>query len=209
MRLLQGPARLTGSRARAWAGIAGPAAFVAAWGVLGATRGGYSSVNDPISRLAEIGSPTRPVMTAALLTFAAGVVAYVPVLRLRFPGSTARAATVTALATVGIAAAPLGGRGGDEVHGVIAGIAYVGWAAMPLLAGRTQLDRGERTAATVSIGAGLAIAVALATSVLQQDRTGLTQRLGLTIGDLWFMASAAAELRSASSHRERRGVVGG
>lgn len=193
-----GSPRMNGSGWRAWAGIVGPAAFIAAWWALGSTSSGYSPIHDPISRLAAIDAPTRPVMTAGLLVFAAGVVAYVPVLRTRFSAGAARAATITALATVGIAAFPLGGIGGDEVHAVVAGVAYAAWAATPLLAGRAQLEHGDRTAATVSIATGIAVAVMLTVSVVVQDGTGLTQRLGLTLGDLWVMASAAVALRSAS-----------
>ena len=45
---------MSAPRWRAFAGIAGPATFIAAWSVLGATRSGYSPVHDPISRLAAV-----------------------------------------------------------------------------------------------------------------------------------------------------------
>ena len=47
----------------AWGGIIGPSVFVTDWAILGATKSGYSPVSDAISRLAELGSSTRPQMT--------------------------------------------------------------------------------------------------------------------------------------------------
>src|SRR5688572_24486554 len=107
-------------RWRAWAGVAGPVAFITAWASLGATRGGYAPVHDPISRLAEIGASTRPAMSLGFLAFAAGVGAYAPNLRGTYGVGAQRAATVTAAASVGIAALPLGGVGGDHAHAVMA-----------------------------------------------------------------------------------------
>ena len=187
---------MTVLRWRARAGIAGPTVFIAAWWALGAIRDGYSPVNDPISRLAALDTPTRPVMTAGMLVFAAGVGAYAPILRTRYSGGAARAATLTAIATLGIAALPLGGHGGDEPHALAASVAYATLAATPLLAGRALLQHGDRRAAAVSIATGVAVAAALAASVALPHGTGLAQRLGLTIGDLWIMASAVAELRA-------------
>lgn len=184
------------SRRRAWAGIAGPTAFIAAWATFGSLQAGYSPAHDPISRLAAIDAPTRPVMTAGLVVFAASMCAYASVLRTRFSRGAARAAMLTAAATAGIAALPLGGRGGDLPHGLAAGIAYAAFAAVPLLAGRAQLARGHRHAAATSMATGMAVAATLAASLALPDGTGLAQRVGLTIGDLWIMSTAAAALRS-------------
>lgn len=181
---------------RAWAGIAGPTVFIAAWWTLGSFRDGYSPVKDPISQLAAIDAPTRPVMTAGLLVFATTICAYASVLRTRFSGGAAGAAMLTAAATVGIAALPLGGRGGDVPHALAAGVAYAALAAIPLLAGRVQLARGHRYAAATSIATGMAVASTLVASLTLPHGTGLAQRVGLTIGDLWIMSSAVAALRS-------------
>ena len=56
--------------------IAGPVAFVTAWAALGAGAGGYDPARDAISRLAALGAPTRPAMTAGLLALAAGMGLY-------------------------------------------------------------------------------------------------------------------------------------
>lgn len=194
---------MTASRWREWAGIAGPTAFIAAWSTLGSGWDGYSPVNDPISRLAALGAPTRPAMTAGLVVFAAGVGAYAPVLRSRSPGA-ARAATITAAATLGIAALPLGGLGGDGPHATAAGLAYAALAATPLLAGRAALARGDRRAAAVSIATGLTVAAALTASIVWPHQTGLAQRLGLTIGDAWIIASAVTALRATSPGQRTR-----
>jgi hypothetical protein len=199
------PARMTAPTRRAWAGIAGPTAFIAAWATLGALRGGYSPVNDPISQLAAIDAPSRPFMTAGLVVFAASMCAYAPVLRTRFSRGAAGAAVLTAAATVGIAALPLGGRGGDVPHGLAAGAAYASLAAVPLLAGRAQLAGGHRGAAAGSIATGMAVAATLAASVALPYGTGLAQRVGLTIGDVWIMSSAVAGLRSEPPSCQPRG----
>ena len=182
---------------RACAGIAGPAAFIAAWSTLGATRVGYSPLQDPISRLAAVGAPTRPVMTAGFLTFAAGVGTYAPVLRTAGLSGAARAATITAASTLGIAALPLDGAGGDQPHAVAAGIAYAALAATPLLAARPLAQRGAHRTAAASVAIGLTVAGALAASVLLPRGAGLAQRLGLTVGDLWIIASAVHGLSAS------------
>ena len=55
------------------AGVVGPSAFVAAWAIAGARRDGYSPVDDAISRLAEVGASSRPVMNAGFVTFGVAV----------------------------------------------------------------------------------------------------------------------------------------
>lgn len=186
------------SRWRAWAGIAGPVAFIATWSVLGTVRAGYSAVQDPISRLAAVGAPTRPVMTAGFVAFAAGVGLYSSVLREQDLGDASLAAKITAAAALVIAALPLGGPAGNVPHAVAAVVAYAALAAMPLLAARPLAAQGDGRAAVASIVAGAAIAAALAISVVGSDGTGLAQRVGLTVGDLWIMASALRSLRARS-----------
>src|SRR6202011_5852755 len=45
----------------------GPAAFVTAWATTGAATKGYSPIDDAISRLAAVGTTTRPFMTAGFV----------------------------------------------------------------------------------------------------------------------------------------------
>jgi hypothetical protein len=179
------------SRWRALGGVAGPAAFVTAWSVLGARRGGgYSPIDDPISRLAAVDAPTRVAMTAGFLAFAAGVSMYAQELRRASGSGAGRAALATALATVGIAATPLDSPLGGVPHAACAGLAYATLAATPLLAARRLRDEGHATAATTSTALGLASGACLLTSILAPSATGFWQRVGLTLGDVWIVASA-------------------
>jgi hypothetical protein len=160
-------------------------------------------VHDPISRLAAVGASTRPVMTAGFVAFAAGVGAYAAVLRDHDLRGSARAVTLTAAATLGVAALPLGGTGGDHGHALSAAIAYAALAAAPLLASGPLARRGARTAAAASIAAGVTVAGALAASVVLPSGVGLAQRVGLTVGDLWIM-STALQFLGASGAQESR-----
>lgn len=196
---------VSGLRWRSCAGIVGPAVFIAAWSTQGAIRAGYSPVHDPISRLAALGASTRPAMTAGFVAFAAGVGAYTSVLQGHHLRGAARAATLTAAATLGVAVLPLGGTGGDHGHAIAAGIAYAALAATPLLACGPLARRGARTAAVASIFAGVTVAGALAASVVLPSGAGLAQRVGLTIGDLWIM-STALQFLGVSGARESRCV---
>ena len=164
----------------------GPAAFVAAWALLGATAEGYDPTRQAISRLAALGAPTRPAMTAALVILGAGMVLYGLAVR---PGRWWPVAVVNGLATFAVAALPLGGRY-DTAHGWAAAAGYVTLAAIPLVAAR----RGARLPVVV----GVACAACLLASVLV-TRDGLFQRLGLTIGHAWVALSAITLVRSPTS----------
>lgn len=150
----------------------------------------YSPSADPISRLAAVGAPTSFAMTAGFLVFATGVLLYSRELRLALPGPAALAAAVSGVASVGIAATPLGSALGDTLHAICAGIAYVAIAITPILGGRSLGHKGRRQAAAVSIAIGLASTVSLAASILASPWAGVLQRLGLTLGDAWIIATA-------------------
>jgi hypothetical membrane protein len=186
------------SQRRALAGAAGPAAFIATWAVLGANTKGYSPVRDPISRLAAAGTRTQPAMTAGLVALGVGVASYSGELRRALPGPAGTAALVTAVASIGIAATPMDSAIGGTPHVVAAGLTYASLAVTPLLASRALAEK-HRGLATVSVAAGLAAATCLAMSVTTKTRTGLWQRLGLTIGHSWVVGSAL--LIAASSVR--------
>lgn len=190
------PSRVAGA-----SGVLGPASFVGAWAVCGALRDdGYSPVQDAISQLARVGSPTRAGMTAGFLGF--GLL--LPVFAQRLPelvgaGRALRvAATVAGVSTLGVAILPLqrdaGGRG-DALHAVAAGIGYVAMAASPLLAAPALRRTGRRRAAALSVGVGVASATALTISVTTGP-TGLWQRVGLGVVDAWFAGWALHSLRA-------------
>lgn len=180
----------TGRRRAAWGGVVGPAAFIAAWSILGARASGYSPVHDPISRLAAAGQPSQAAMTGGFLAFGAGVSLYAVAIRSALSGATGLAAATTAAATVGIAALPLGTAGGDRPHAVAAGIAYTALALTPLLGARALARMGRRRAALGSVLVGVAAGASLAASAVASSKVGLLQRAGLTIGDGWIAATA-------------------
>lgn len=187
-----GPVPVTGLRR--WAavgGIAGPVAFIAAWSILGARRSGYSAISDPISRLAALDTQSRTQMTAGFVAFGTGVAMFVPALARVLPGGAAAAAATTAAATVGIAALPLGAAGGDSPHHYAAALAYAGLTAAPLLAARTYAAAGRRPATMASLATGVVVGTALVASALAPGANGFFQRLGLTVGDAWIIATAA------------------
>jgi hypothetical protein len=174
--------------------VIGPAVFVAAWSVLGARTAGYSPTEDAISRLAADGASTQAAMTAGFVVFGTGLPLYGAALRRNLPGPAWVLATATGVATLGVAATPLGSSGGDALHGAFAGLGYATLAAVPLAAARPLAARGRRRWAQWSVAAGVAAAACLA-ATLAGPRHGLFQRAGLTIADVWVVASAIDVLR--------------
>jgi hypothetical membrane protein len=179
------------SRLTALGGVMGPAAFIGAW-TLGAamTRRDYSSVDQAISRLAEVGADSRVVMTTGFVALGFGVPIYATALRQAVGGHAWITATATGITTLIVAATPLAlSATVDKAHTVFAGIGYVTLAATPLLSARPLLQRGNRRLARFGVAAGIASAVSLvlASSGLP---TGLLQRIGLTTTHIWIAVSA-------------------
>ena len=179
-------------RLTAAGGIVGPAAFVTAWAVAGARTPGYSPVEDAISRLAAIGAPHRPLMTAGFVVFGVAVPAFGLALRDELDDGPAWiAAVATGLATLGVAATPLDDGGGDDTaHAVAATIGYVTLAATPLLAA-SHLEGRRRT---VARAVGTVAAASLAATTVG-PASGLFQRMGLTVVDAWLGMTAWRMLR--------------
>ena len=114
--------------------MVGPAAFVTAWSVLGATTSGYSPVDDAISRLAASGAPTRVPMSVGFAVFGAGMGVYGASLRAALPGPAWALAAATGAATLAVAALPLATSMGDTPHNVAADIGYATLAALSVAA---------------------------------------------------------------------------
>ncbi|HTK15313.1 MAG TPA: hypothetical protein VL769_02885 [Acidimicrobiia bacterium] len=110
----------SGARRCALGGIVGPTAFVVAWSIGSVAASHYSAIDDAISRLAEVGAPTRALMTAGFVVYGAGFL----------------------------------------------------------------------ISSLVGAGAGISLLATTAT-----DLNGLFQRIGLTIVDVWIVATAVAILR--------------
>ena len=180
----------------AWGGVVGPAVFVADWAVLGAVRPGYSPVNEAISRLAEVGTTTRPEMTGGFVVYGAGLITYGLARRQRRPGRAWAWAVATGVATLGVAAFPLGRPLSEAAHAVFAVAGYATLAALPIAASGALADVGHRRLSRLSVLAGTTTGALLLASALGAPAHGLTQRLGLTVGDAWVARSAAAMLRN-------------
>lgn len=168
------------------AGVVGPTAFVAAWAIAGARRDGYSPIEDAISRLAELGASSRPLMNAGFVTFGVAVPTFAVAARQALGPPATAALVVAGLSTLGVAATPLG-PGPDTAHGVFAGIGYVAMAAAPVLADR-------RRGALVS-----AIAAASLVATTVGPAHGLFQRLGLGVVDAWIVVTALRQRRENRS----------
>lgn len=174
---------------RRLAGVVGPAAFVGAWIVGSVLRrsSGYSPVDDAISRLAEAGASTAPLMTAGFVTFGVAVPAFALADR-RALGTPGTAALVLAgLGTLGVAATPLHPTDDVPLHAVAAIAGYAGTALAPML---SSTDR--------NVPLGVASAVCLAATAFG-PANGLLQRAGLTLVDVWIVRRALSAPRRAAS----------
>ena len=92
----------------AWGGLVGPVVFVFDWALLGVARAGYSPVHSAISRLAELGTSTRPAMTFGFVVYGVGLLSYAAALRLSVPGAAWLFAAGAGVTIFGVAAFPLG-----------------------------------------------------------------------------------------------------
>lgn len=193
----------TPGRSWALAGLVGPLGFITAWLAAGSLTDGYSPVGDAISRLAAVGAPYRTVMAAGFVCFGVAVPIYALVLRRCLGGQTWIAATTSGVATLGIALFPLGSSGAvDGIHNGLAALGYLALAATPVLAARALSDDGHRRAARASVAVGVLAGACLAATVAGPAH-GLFQRTGLTVVDVWLMASAVwiarGRVRSAAA----------
>jgi hypothetical membrane protein len=177
-------------------GLAGPAVFIADWAILGARAKHYSPVSDAISELARMHAPTRPAMTVGFVVLGVALPAYAVVVRDVLPGRTWQCVTAHGVATLGVAAFSLGTPTSGDVHAVFAGLAYAALAATPIVAAANLRQRGRHGLALVSVATGVVCGALLIASVAGPTGVhGLLQRVGLTLGDVWLMTSAAALLR--------------
>lgn len=172
----------------------GPVAFIAAWVVAGARTPGYEPLSDAISRTAANGAPQRQLMTTGFVLYALGSAAGAVALRRAIPGPAWIASAVNGAATLGVALTPLEHTSAlDSAHAVTATTGYVSLALTPLLAARPLAAAGHRRAAAASVATGVVVAACLAGTALTED-SGLPQRLGLTTGDVWLIATGLAIL---------------
>ena len=168
-------------------------AFVGGWAVNGVRTDGYDPLRDAISQLAREGAPTRLSMTVCFVVFGVLVPVWAPTVARELGAPSLRpAVTVAGLATVAVAALPLTRDPGgtqDLLHALAAGTGYVAMAMTPLLAVGALRRAGRRTAAALSGLAGVVSASALVLTVVA-EQSGLFQRLGLGVVDLWHVVVA-------------------
>jgi Protein of unknown function (DUF998) len=122
--------------------------------------------------------------------FGIGVVAFGFALREVLARRAGVAAIVTGACTIGVAATPLHGWSGDEVHGTFAVLGYTAIVAVPLLAAAPLAAAGRRGWARVSVAVAAISAVSLVATAFGTAH-GLWQRLGLTVADAWIVVTAA------------------
>ena len=175
-------------RLAAACGLVAPAAFVGAWLLAGGRTQGYSPVRDHISDLARTNAAQRHLMTAGFVAFGLLLPVFAVVLSrtLRRP-PLLLSVGVAGISTLGVAAFPVDSHG--TLHGASAFAGYVATAASPLFAARV-LPGPARVA---SYAVGVLSAVALTISVVG-PHSGLWQRTGLTVVDLWYAVLAIALL---------------
>jgi Protein of unknown function (DUF998) len=180
---------------RPWAAlglVAGPAAFISGWLVGGARTPDYSPVNDAISRIAAIGAPNRELMTTAFVAYGAAVIVGSTALRSSPLHRCWRLAAVNGAATIGVAALPLEHSAAmDTWHGVAAGIGYASITALPLVSAGPLRELGYGRAANLAVAGGITSGVCLVATTVS-DANGFFQRLGLTVGDAWLIATGVA-----------------
>jgi hypothetical membrane protein len=186
--------------AAAAAGLAGPAFFIADWAILGTRAHGYSPVHDAISELARMHAPTRLAMTAGFVVLGTALPIYSQAVREALPGSAWKFVLTHGIATLGVAAFPLGTTTSGNIHGAFAAVAYASLAAVPIAAGVALRRAARPELARTSTATGAVCAAALLASVIGPAHGhGLLQRIGLTTGDVWLMTSAAALLWSTAT----------
>lgn len=181
------------ARTAAACGIAGPVAFVGGWLVNGLRTDGYDPVVQAISQLARDGAPTQPVMTACFVTFGLLMPVWAPTVARQLGAPALRpAVTVAGLATLAVALLPLTREPGgtqDQMHALSAGTGYVAMALTPLIAAVALRRSGRTTAAALSVLTGAVSAGCLVATVVA-EQSGLFQRLGLGVVDLWHVVVA-------------------
>ena len=176
-------------------------AFIGSWVTAGLRTPGYSPITEPISRLAGFGAPQRPLMTSGMLCFAGALPLFALALRDHLPGPAWKAAVGNGIATLAIAAFPVGGS--DAVglaHGAAAITAYANLTALPLLAAPSLRAAGHPQAARISTTTGVTVGIFLTASLTGQA-VGLFQRTGLTLGHAWIIATAATLLSGRQLNR--------
>ncbi len=167
--------------------VVGPLVFISTWLIAGVLRDGYDPVNQAISELADLEAPNRWIVTTGMCVFGIGCLLF----STRLSGPAQISLAIAGVSALAVAAFPcsggcpgaVSGNFTDKAHVVAATIQYVSLALTPLLLGRTPFN-----IAAFAIG-GLALAMQGAGI----GPNGMMQRIGLTVLDIWLMATAWRE----------------
>lgn len=177
----------------------GVCTYVGSWAVSGMLIQGYDPTTQAISETFAIGAPavTRVIMSIALVTTGALLVAFGPALDRLAPGSGRLAVWTTAVsgvATMLIVAAPctsgcsgFGVTTTDSAHSILAAIGYLALIATPLaVAWRVRHD--DPTLAGLSWAFGLgALSLFIVANTMDLGVQGLLQRAYNTVADAWYV----------------------
>lgn len=181
--------------------VAAPVAFIGGWVIGGARTPDYSPINDAISRIAAVGAPNRDLMTTAFVAYGASVIVGSTALRTSPLRRCWSLAAVNGAATIAVAALPLGHSAAmDTWHGVAAGVGYVSIAALQLASAKPLRETGHDRAAALAVAGGAVTGAALVATTVT-DANGFFQRLGLTVGDVWLVATGIALFRAGRAAR--------
>lgn len=173
-----------------FAGIVGPFSFVSAWIIGSVMAETYSVSDNAISQLASVSAPTRWLMTAGFVIYGIAMPIFATFIREALSPGAGWATALSGIATLAVAALPLDFSASmDAAHGAAAFIAYAGIVLAPLFGGREFLRCSHRWAGITSLILAAVSCVSLIASIVSSDN-GLFQRIGLTLGDIWFLAIA-------------------
>lgn len=154
----------------------------------GLLRTSYDPVTDAISRLAELGTENRWIVTSGMVAFGIGAIAFAP----RLGGRATVALFLAGVASFSVAAFPCtegcpgNGSFTDVAHVIAAGAFYIAFVATALLV------EPRRTSDVVT---AVVAAVALALHASGLGPNGLLQRVGLTLLDAWLFVTALSHAR--------------
>lgn len=179
----------------------GVSAYVGSWAMSGTLIDGYDPTTQAISETFAIGAPTvtRVLMSVALVTTGALLVAFGPALDRLAPGTGRLAvwtSAVSGVATMLIVAAPcssgcpgLGTSPSDSAHSVLAGISYLALIATPLAVAR-RVREDDPLLAGLSWAFGLGALGLFIVATMDLGVQGLLQRAYNTTADAWYVIAA-------------------
>jgi hypothetical membrane protein len=186
--------------------VLAPVFLVGGWTLAAALQPpGYDPARETISALAGLAATQRAVMTTALAALGACYLA--TALALRPAGDAGRLLlAVGGLATGAVAAFPLPRVGSSDVHGLLAGIAFLALALWPAFAARrvSPMTRALRPPACALATLVLLGLLGWFTAELygEGQRIGLAERVLAAAQALWPLAVVLAARRFDLSPRE-------